>query len=27
MQKADRKSGKEGLWLRFLDLFGIGFDS
>jgi glycine/D-amino acid oxidase-like deaminating enzyme len=27
IQRADRKSGKRGLWLGLLDKFGIGFDS
>lgn len=27
IQRADRRQGKRGLWLRTLDRFGIGFDS
>jgi hypothetical protein len=27
MQRADKNDGRRGLWLRFLDRFGIGFDS
>ena len=27
IQRADRRGGKRGLWLRLLDRFGIGFDS
>lgn len=27
MQRADRRGGRRGLWLRLLDRFGIGFDS
>ena len=26
IQRADRRDGKRGLWLRFLDRFGVGFD-
>lgn len=27
MQRADRRGGRRGMWLRLLDRFGIGFDS
>ena len=27
IQRADRNEGRRGLWLRFLDRFGVGFDS
>jgi hypothetical protein len=27
IQRADRREGKRGLWLRLLDRFGVGFDS
>jgi hypothetical protein len=26
MQRADRREGRRGLWLRLLDRFGVGFD-
>jgi hypothetical protein len=25
LKKADRNGGKRGLWLRFLDMLGLGF--
>jgi glycine/D-amino acid oxidase-like deaminating enzyme len=27
IQRADKREGKRGLWLRLLDRFGVGFDS
>ena len=27
IHRADKKDGKRNLWLKFLDRFGLGFDS